>query len=59
MGSNSSATSGDEYADEFPVFVMSADDGLRRIARRHPRVRGTFRKPFALEELLSMMAEPH
>jgi CheY-like chemotaxis protein len=46
-----------ESADEFPLFVMSADDGLRRIARGHPRVRGAFRKPLDVDDLLSAMAE--
>ena len=44
------------------VVVMSAHDGLRRQAERHATVRATLKKPFDLDELLSLVngrrAEP-
>jgi two-component system response regulator MprA len=48
-----------ERTDDFTVVVMSAHDGLRREAGRHPRVCGTLPKPFDSDELLSMVADQH
>ena len=54
--SNSSAAAG------VSVLVMSANDGLRREAERYRNVRGSLRKPFDVDRLLSLVdahgAEP-
>ncbi len=39
---------------DFEVVVMSAHDALRREAQHFPNVRATVRKPFDIEELLSL-----
>jgi CheY-like chemotaxis protein len=39
---------------DFDVVVMSANDTLRREAQQYPNVRGAVRKPFDVEELLSL-----
>jgi CheY-like chemotaxis protein len=39
---------------DFEVVVMSAHDALRREAQQFPAVRGGVRKPFDVEELLSL-----
>lgn len=45
--------SGEDRAD-VDVVVMSAHDALRREAQQFPNVRATVRKPFDIEELLSL-----
>jgi len=39
---------------DFEVVVMSAHDALRREAQQFPNVRATVRKPFDVDELLSL-----
>ena len=41
---------------DFDVVVMSAHDALRSEAQQSPNVRGAVRKPFDVEELLSLAA---
>jgi CheY-like chemotaxis protein len=41
---------------DFEVVVMSAHDALRREAQPFPNVRATVRKPFDVEELLSLIS---
>ena len=49
-------------AADVSVLVMSAHDGLRREAERYRNVRGSLRKPFDIDGLLSLVdvhgAEP-
>ena len=42
-------------ADGVSVLVMSAHDGLRREAERYRHVRGSLRKPFDVDGLLSLV----
>jgi len=42
------------HAGDFVVLVMSANDALRSEAVAFPNVRGTLRKPFDLDGLLSV-----
>ncbi len=41
---------------DFDVVVMSAHDALRRESQQFPNVRATVRKPFDVEELLSLVS---
>jgi len=42
-------------ASDVSVLVMSANDGLRREAERYRHVRGSLRKPFDVDGLLSLV----